>query len=60
MKDMFKRAHLGNFHPKVLGDLTVVSKPLMLIFIKSWYTGEVSEEWKKANVVAKKVKVRMK
>ncbi|KGL76821.1 RNA-directed DNA polymerase from mobile element jockey, partial [Tinamus guttatus] len=38
-------------HPRVLSELVdVTAKPLSIIFERSWRTGEVPEDWKKANV----------
>ncbi|KGL77080.1 RNA-directed DNA polymerase from mobile element jockey, partial [Tinamus guttatus] len=38
-------------HPRVLWELAeVIAKPLSIIFERSWRTGEVPEDWKKANV----------
>ncbi|GAB0178662.1 mitochondrial enolase superfamily member 1 [Grus japonensis] len=38
-------------HPRVLRQLAgVIARPLSIIFEKSWRTGEVSEDWQKANV----------
>ncbi|KFP25663.1 hypothetical protein N325_02716, partial [Colius striatus] len=38
-------------HPQVLRELPdVIAKPLSIIFEQSWRTGEVPEEWRKANV----------
>ncbi|KFP27770.1 RNA-directed DNA polymerase from mobile element jockey, partial [Colius striatus] len=49
------RAHksLGpdGMHPRVLRELTdVIARPLSIIFEHSWRTGEVPEDWRKANV----------
>ncbi|PKU42352.1 rna-directed dna polymerase from mobile element hypothetical protein [Limosa lapponica baueri] len=38
-------------HPQVLRELAdVIAKPLSIIFESSWRTGEMPEEWRKANV----------
>jgi len=38
-------------HPRVLRELVnVIAEPLSIIFERSWRTGEVPEDWKKANV----------
>ncbi|PKU31507.1 rna-directed dna polymerase from mobile element jockey- hypothetical protein [Limosa lapponica baueri] len=38
-------------HPRVLRELAdVIMKPLSIIFERSWRTGEVPEDWRKANV----------
>ncbi|GAB0205476.1 mitochondrial enolase superfamily member 1 [Grus japonensis] len=38
-------------HPRVLRELAdVVAVPLSIIFERSWRTGEVPEDWRKANV----------
>ncbi|KFZ56694.1 hypothetical protein N321_01498, partial [Antrostomus carolinensis] len=38
-------------HPQVLKELAeVIAGPLSIIFAKSWETGEVPEDWRKANV----------
>ncbi|KGL85593.1 RNA-directed DNA polymerase from mobile element jockey, partial [Tinamus guttatus] len=38
-------------HPRLLRELAeVIAKPLSIIFERSWRTGEVPEDWKKANV----------
>jgi len=56
------RDHLGNLdthksmgpvgtHPRVLRELAdVIAEPLSIIFERSWRTGEVPEDWRKANV----------
>ncbi|KGL76315.1 RNA-directed DNA polymerase from mobile element jockey, partial [Tinamus guttatus] len=37
--------------PRVLQELAdAIAKPLSIIFERSWRTGEVPEDWKKANV----------
>ncbi|KAG6931740.1 hypothetical protein G0U57_001044 [Chelydra serpentina] len=39
-------------HPRVLKELAdVITEPLAIIFDKSWQSGEVPDDWKKANVV---------
>jgi len=38
-------------HPRVLRDLAdVIVEPLFIIFERSWRTGEVPEDWRKASV----------
>ena len=38
-------------HPRVLRELAdVIAEPLSIIFERSWRTGEVSKDWRKANV----------
>ncbi|KFP33183.1 RNA-directed DNA polymerase from mobile element jockey, partial [Colius striatus] len=38
-------------HPRVLRELAdVIAEPLSIIFEQSWRTGEVPEDWRKANV----------
>ncbi|KFU99853.1 RNA-directed DNA polymerase from mobile element jockey, partial [Tauraco erythrolophus] len=38
-------------HPRELRELAdVIARPLSIIFAKSWGTGEVPEDWRKANV----------
>ncbi|XP_043354304.1 glutathione S-transferase theta-1-like [Dermochelys coriacea] len=44
-----------NLHPRVLKELAEeLSGPLMLLFNRSWSTGEVPEDWKIANVPVSK------
>ncbi|CAM5101769.1 unnamed protein product [Eretmochelys imbricata] len=39
-------------HPRVLKELAdVIAEPLAIIFENSWQSGEVPDDWKKANVV---------
>ncbi|KFV68941.1 RNA-directed DNA polymerase from mobile element jockey, partial [Dryobates pubescens] len=39
-------------HPRVLRELAeTVAEPLSIIFEKPWRTGEVPDDWKKANVI---------
>ncbi|CAM4674736.1 unnamed protein product [Lepidochelys kempii] len=39
-------------HPRVLKELVdVIAEPLAIIFENSWQSGEVPDDWKKANVV---------
>ncbi|KFP28511.1 RNA-directed DNA polymerase from mobile element jockey, partial [Colius striatus] len=38
-------------HPRVLRELAdLIAKPLSIIFEQAWRTGEVPEDWRKANV----------
>ena len=38
-------------HPRVLRELAdIIARPLSIIFEKSWRTGDVPEDWRKANV----------
>lgn len=40
-------------HPRVLRELTdVIARPLLIVFDQSWQLGEVSKDWRKANVIA--------
>ncbi|KGL78781.1 hypothetical protein N309_07269, partial [Tinamus guttatus] len=49
--DTHKSMGPDGMHPRVLRELAeVIAKPLAIIFERSWRTGEVLEEWKKANV----------
>ncbi|CAM4615512.1 unnamed protein product [Caretta caretta] len=44
---------LDALHPRVLKELAdVIAEPLAIIFENSWRSGEVPDDWKKANVVS--------
>lgn len=48
----FKSPGPDELHPRVLKELAeVIAEPLAVIFEKSWTTGEVPVEWRRANVV---------
>ncbi|CAM4497290.1 unnamed protein product [Caretta caretta] len=50
--DMYKSMGPDELHPRVLKELAaVIAEPLAIIFENSWQTGEVPDDWKKANVV---------
>ncbi|CAM5167297.1 unnamed protein product [Natator depressus] len=50
--DEHKSLGLDALHPRVLKELAdVIAEPLSIIFENSWRSGEVPEDWKKANVV---------
>ncbi|CAM5088769.1 unnamed protein product [Natator depressus] len=50
--DMHKSMGLDALHPRVLKELAdVIAEPLSIIFENSWRSGEVPDNWKKANVV---------
>ncbi|CAM4614120.1 unnamed protein product [Lepidochelys olivacea] len=50
--DMHKSMGPDALHPRVLKELAdVIAEPLAIIFENSWRSGEVPEDWKKANVV---------
>ncbi|CAM4601780.1 unnamed protein product [Lepidochelys olivacea] len=47
-----KSMGLDALHPRVLKELAdVIAEPLAIIFENSWRSGEVPDDWKKANVV---------
>ena len=50
--DTHKSMDPDGMHPRVLwGELEdVIAEPLSIIFERSWRTGEVPEDWRKANV----------
>jgi len=49
--DTHKSMGLNGMHPRVLRELAdVVAEPLSIIFERSWRTGEMPEDWRKANV----------
>ncbi|XP_059578763.1 RNA-directed DNA polymerase from mobile element jockey isoform X1 [Alligator mississippiensis] len=50
--DAFKSAGPDELHPRVLKALAnIIAEPLARIFERSWRTGQVPEDWKRANVV---------
>ncbi|KFO72633.1 RNA-directed DNA polymerase from mobile element jockey, partial [Cuculus canorus] len=50
--DTHKSMGPDGIHPRVLKALVdVLSKPLSIIFLRSWLTGEVPLDWRLANVV---------
>ncbi|KFR15490.1 RNA-directed DNA polymerase from mobile element jockey, partial [Opisthocomus hoazin] len=49
--DVHKSMGPDGTHPRVLRELAdVIAEPLSIIFERSWRTGEVPEDWRKANV----------
>ncbi|KFO70702.1 hypothetical protein N303_03709, partial [Cuculus canorus] len=50
--NIYKSMGLDGIHPRVLKELAdVLSKPLSVIFQRSWLTGEVPLDWRLADVV---------
>ncbi|CAM4585984.1 unnamed protein product [Lepidochelys kempii] len=50
--DVHKSMGPDALHPEVLKELAdMIAEPLAIIFEKSWQSGEVPDDWKKANVV---------
>ncbi|PKU29183.1 rna-directed dna polymerase from mobile element hypothetical protein [Limosa lapponica baueri] len=44
---------LDGLHPRVLRELAdVIAGPLSIIFERSWRTGKVPEDWRKADVIS--------
>lgn len=42
----------NGIHPRVLKELSnVIMRPLLIIFLQSWESGEISVNWKLVNVV---------
>ncbi|PKU44633.1 rna-directed dna polymerase from mobile element hypothetical protein [Limosa lapponica baueri] len=49
--DTYKSMGPDGMHPRVLRELAdVIARSLSIIFERSWTTGEVPEDWRKANV----------
>ena len=49
--DTHKSMGPDGMHPRVLRELVdVIAEPLSIIFERSWRTGEVPEDWRKASV----------
>ncbi|GAB0209598.1 mitochondrial enolase superfamily member 1 [Grus japonensis] len=49
--DIHKSTGPDGMHPRVLRELAdVMTRPLSIVFERSWRTGEVPEDWRKANV----------
>ncbi|KAK4806136.1 hypothetical protein QYF61_001059 [Mycteria americana] len=47
-----KSMGLDGIHPRVLGEVAdiIVARPLSIIFEKSWRSGDIPDDWKRANV----------
>ncbi|PKU43174.1 rna-directed dna polymerase from mobile element jockey-like [Limosa lapponica baueri] len=53
--DIHKSMGPDRMHPQVLRELAdVIAGPLSIIFERSWKTGEVPEDWRKANIQSSK------
>ncbi|KFV77690.1 RNA-directed DNA polymerase from mobile element jockey, partial [Struthio camelus australis] len=51
--DIHKSMGPDGMHPRVLRELAdVIARPLSIILERSWRSGEVPEEWKKASVTS--------
>ena len=49
--DVHKSMGSDGMHPRVLRELAdVIAEPLSIIFERSWRTGEVPEDWRRASV----------
>ncbi|KGL88360.1 RNA-directed DNA polymerase from mobile element jockey, partial [Charadrius vociferus] len=49
--DIHKSMGPDGMHPRVLRELAdVIARPLSIIFERSWGTGEVPEDWRKADI----------
>ncbi|KFV78523.1 hypothetical protein N308_05958, partial [Struthio camelus australis] len=49
--DIHKSMGPDGMHPRVLRELAdVITRPLSIIMERSWRSGELPEDWKKANV----------
>jgi len=60
--DLHKSMELDRIHPRVLRELAkVVTKPLSIIYQQAWLPGEVTVNWRLANVmpIYKKAKRRL-
>ncbi|GAB0181915.1 mitochondrial enolase superfamily member 1 [Grus japonensis] len=48
--DPYKSMGPDSIHPRVLKELVDVVRPFSIIFEKMWRSGDIPEDWKKANV----------